>query len=273
MVQSQDVIDMPTTQPECANAPAGQTPSEAARRTLALRIAQRNRLRAERLARLRPGARAEARARPDPEPAPSPRPSPVVTGDPEAAPVADGTAAAAADLPEPETATTPEPGPEAAAAPAAGKTAAATTDEALADDLAEEVAEASAALEEFLQALTAATGPAPAMAEPAAVLRFQRPAGPSEPIGPPLPASSASLAPSRRGKHDAEPIAAPICDLHLLHGVGPGLIWALQRAGIACLAELAPLEAGTLADRLGPLGPLIPTESWITTARERAGAG
>jgi predicted flap endonuclease-1-like 5' DNA nuclease len=99
---------------------------------------------------------------------------------------------------------------------------------------------AEAALEGFLRALTGDRPPpaAPA-AEPAAVLRFQRPEA---------------------------------SDLARLPGVGPGLIWAMERAGLRRLADLAPLEPKELAARLGPLGRLVPAQSWIAAARAVAPA-
>jgi predicted flap endonuclease-1-like 5' DNA nuclease len=100
--------------------------------------------------------------------------------------------------------------------------------------------DAEAALEEFLRALTGdrARAPAPAPApEPGAVLPFQRPA-----------------------------ITAP-SDLGRLPGVGPGLVWALERAGLRRLADLAALEPKELAERLGPLGRLVPAQTWIAAAR------
>ena len=109
-------------------------------------------------------------------------------------------------------------------------------------------ADADAALTEFLRALTGGpvpepvpeSGPAP---EPGAVLHFQRP---GRPEGPPEPAG----------------------DLGRLPGAGPGLIWALERAGLRSLADLAPLGAEELAARLGPIGRLVPARSWIDAARE-----
>jgi predicted flap endonuclease-1-like 5' DNA nuclease len=59
-------------------------------------------------------------------------------------------------------------------------------------------------------------------------------------------------------------------DLDRLPGAGPGLIWALERAGLRRLADLAPLAPGELAARLGPLGRLVPAQAWIELAR---GAG
>jgi predicted flap endonuclease-1-like 5' DNA nuclease len=99
------------------------------------------------------------------------------------------------------------------------------------------------ALEHFLRALAgglAGLPPEPA-APPAAVLHFQRPE-PSPPAG----------------------------DLDRLPGAGPGLIWVLERAGLRSLADLAPLAAEDLAARLGPLGRLVPAETWIAAARAAA---
>jgi predicted flap endonuclease-1-like 5' DNA nuclease len=101
---------------------------------------------------------------------------------------------------------------------------------------------AEAALEGFLRALTGDRPPPPAPApasESGAVLRFQRPEA---------------------------------SDLARLPGVGPGLIWAMERAGLRRLADLAPLEPRELAARLGPLGRLVPAQSWIAAARAAAPA-
>ena len=112
--------------------------------------------------------------------------------------------------------------------------------------------DAAAALEEFLRSLTqglngetapAASRAAGQPAGPGAVLPFQR------------PAETGRAAPS---------------DLERLEGVGPGLLWALRRAGIAALADLAALEPAALAARLGPLGRLVPARAWIATARGEA---
>ena len=163
------------------------------RRTLAMRIAERSRLRAERLARLAAAPHA---------------------GEAAAAPVG-------ADVP----ATSPEP-------------------------------DAAAALEEFLRSLTRGLGapPAPGAAAPAGeVLPFQRPAPPETgPAG-----SPAGIGPD--------------CDLGRLAGVGPGLAWALRRAGIPDLAGVAALEPEALAARLGPLGRLVPARAWVEAARGMPG--
>ena len=71
------------------------------------------------------------------------------------------------------------------------------------------------------------------------------------------------MLPFRAGRGEREPES----ELARLPGVGPGLVWALERAGIAGLAGLAPLEPEDLAARLGPLGRLVPAAAWIAAAR------
>ena len=61
-------------------------------------------------------------------------------------------------------------------------------------------------------------------------------------------------------------------DLGKLPGAGPGLVQALGRAGLARLADLAPLEPEALAARLGPIGRLIPAAAWIAVARAETAA-
>jgi predicted flap endonuclease-1-like 5' DNA nuclease len=88
-----------------------------------------------------------------------------------------------------------------------------------------------------------AEAPAPAPApEPAAVLHFQRP--------------------------EMMTAAVPETDLDRLPGAGPGLVGALRRAGLARLADVAPLAPEALAARLGPIGRLVPAEAWVAAARE-----
>ncbi len=134
----------------------------------------------------------------------------------------------------------PAPGPEAGPAPVPSPASAPPTPVMDGLDSAE-------ALEEFLRALTAAregAAPAapPAPPAPRALLQFQRPERP-------------------------EP-----GDLDRLMGAGPGLIWALERAGLRRLADLAPLAPEDLVSRLGPIGRLVPAEAWLATAREATGA-
>ncbi|HMR51734.1 MAG TPA: hypothetical protein PKA33_04510 [Amaricoccus sp.] len=114
-----------------------------------------------------------------------------------------------------------------------------------------------AALEDFLRALTGGLrSEAPAvLPPPGAVLPFQRP---STDIPPEASAAPPAAAPAAAAK-------AP--DLDRLPGAGPGLVWALERAGLRCLADLAPLAPEDLAARLGPLGRLVPAASWIAAAR------
>ena len=116
------------------------------------------------------------------------------------------------------------------------------------------VDDAEAALEEFLRALTGAGTPAPGPApepapEPAAVLHFQRP--------------EAALVAAAEPEPDTG-------DLDRLPGAGPGLVAALRRAGLARLADIAPLAPEALAARLGPLGRLVPAAAWVAAARDAA---
>jgi hypothetical protein len=122
--------------------------------------------------------------------------------------------------------------------------------------------EADTALRDFLRALLPAEpvlGPVPRPAHlsgapAAAVLRFLRPG---------------TAAPATKPVAEAPPDAARAapCDLDRLPGVGPGLIGALRRAGLCGLADIAALEAGDLAARLGPVGRLVPAADWIAAAR------
>lgn len=107
-------------------------------------------------------------------------------------------------------------------------------------------ADAGDALEEFLRVLTEGLlpddpAPAPASA-PGEIVHLPRPV-----------------------------LVAPPCDLETLPGAGPGLVWALRRAGIARLADLTDCTAEDLAARLGPAGRLVPAEAWIATARAASG--
>jgi predicted flap endonuclease-1-like 5' DNA nuclease len=202
---------------------------DAARKTLALRIAHRNRLRAERLARLRL------------DPASADRSARRLQSQ---APTAASSAAASS---------WPMLGPAAQMEPSRP-----STSPALSWTMA---GDGAAALEDLLKGLGGEAAATPedmeplANLEPASVLPFQRPPETD-------PASAGA-----RAAMLSEPRAAPVCDLHKLEGAGPGLIWALQRAGIACLAELAALEAPELISRLGYLGRLVPAQVWIATAR------
>lgn len=185
------------------------TPLAAPRQTLAMRMAERSRLRAERAERL-------ARLGPAREPAREP------PGEPPGELPSELPGAERAEAPAP----VPFAGPE---------------------------RDAAAALEEFLRSLTQglrglprAEAPPAATAPPGAVLPFQRP-------------------PAAEGR------AAP-CDLGRLQGAGPGLVWALRRAGIPDLAGLAALEPEELAARLGSLGRLVPARAWVNAARGDSGA-
>jgi predicted flap endonuclease-1-like 5' DNA nuclease len=230
MTQDRAGPDTSCTEPADSGSIGSRKTGEAARKTLAMRIAHRNQLRAERLARLRGN------------PAP-------------AGQAAQATSAAEGKPVAPMPASSPaEPAEQMKAAPAAS-----------ADSSADTADDGTTALEDFLRGLSQSDPAASAFSgpesppEPASVLPFQRP--------PELDA--AAVGGTARAALLFEPRAAPVCDLHRLEGAGPGLIWALQRAGIACMAELAALEAPELASRLGYLGRLVPAQTWIATARAR----
>lgn len=97
--------------------------------------------------------------------------------------------------------------------------------------------EADAALEEFLRALTGGGAPERRADIPAA------------------PPAATGMAPG------------PVCDLDRLPGAGPGLIWALRRAGLTRLSDLVALDERELVARLGPIGRLLPAADWIALAR------
>jgi predicted flap endonuclease-1-like 5' DNA nuclease len=72
----------------------------------------------------------------------------------------------------------------------------------------------------------------------------------------------------------AAPAAAPAphraapSDLSALRDIGPGLIWLLERAGVATLADLRAADPDALSDRLGLVGRLID----VRTLQARAAA-
>lgn len=215
--------------------------------TLAARIAQRGRLRAERaarLARLRPDSTADSMTGSTPDSPPDSMPeftSELKSGTGDAAP---GIAVA------PARGASPEP------IPVRGGRA---------------PSDAQLALEEFLRALTGAEPPPATRAAPrgaaAEVLPFQRQGETSRPAAPAPEVIAEAMAEGMPEASPAEPAPLPACDLDRLPGAGPGLVWALRRAGLRCLAEVARLDEAELATRLGPLGRLVPAATWIATAQ------
>lgn len=230
-------------------------PGEAARKTLAMRIAHRNRLRAERLARLRAEPVPEPAEMAAPEASP-PAPSPEMT--PEAS-----TAAPSAETPSREMAETPIPKPaEQAGAAPAGKTVGEAEDNA-------------AALEEFLKALSQGSAAPASQAvaddpEPASVLPFQRP--PEAELAAAMPARgsrdfraacSAGLRPAETGRGRTRPHLGAPEGRHRLHGRtgparGPGSRLAARVSRSSC--------PGRSLDRSGPRG-IIPDRSSPRPAR------
>lgn len=60
--------------------------------------------------------------------------------------------------------------------------------------------------------------------------------------------------------------AAPANDLAELPGIGPGLVWLLNGAGIRSMADLAEANGRTLEVKLGLVGELIDLDRWIQHA-------
>lgn len=140
-------------------------------------------------------------------------------------------------------------------------------------------AENEAALAAFLQDLSGGLGlaawPAPearaGWAEPdrSAVLPFPRPGTMPDaaPDTPPGGAPAPGIAPAAEALDALAAALEAACDLDALPGAGPGIIWALKRAGVRRMDDLAGLEAPALAERMGPVGRLAPLERWIGVAR------
>ena len=60
-------------------------------------------------------------------------------------------------------------------------------------------------------------------------------------------------------------------DLSELPGIGNGLVWLLQDAGVETMADLAAADPDDLTAKLGLVGELINIESWIQFAAGRRG--
>lgn len=56
-------------------------------------------------------------------------------------------------------------------------------------------------------------------------------------------------------------------ELQSLPGIGPGLIWMLQKAGISTLADLAEADVEALARELGAVSALLDVGYWVDCAR------
>lgn len=121
--------------------------------------------------------------------------------------------------------------------------------------------DAVAALEDFLRALTGGAAAPMQKAAPA-------PRDPASETPPIAEATPPRVVWSQSEADIAEAPEEEASDLDLLIGARPGLIWALRRAGVTCLGDLAPLSGAELTARLGPLGRLVPVDAWIATARE-----
>lgn len=81
-------------------------------------------------------------------------------------------------------------------------------------------------------------------------------------------ATTTSVQVAGTGTSGAESLAV-VSDLSLLPGAGPGLIWMLQKCGIASLEDLAAADAGTLMPRLGLVGQIADVQGWLRFAKQR----
>lgn len=77
-------------------------------------------------------------------------------------------------------------------------------------------------------------------------------------------AQDASESPTPRTASAPEP-----SDLDEVPGIGPGLIWVLQQAGVNSLDALAHADAVELRLHLGVIGELVDIQSWIEWAKTR----
>ena len=89
--------------------------------------------------------------------------------------------------------------------------------------------EAETALQEFLRALT---GELPGVRREPAAAGACRDPRPGRGAELPAPGAAVKLVEGQR---------TGVSDLEALPGVGPNLVWALEQAGIGCLADLVPL--------------------------------
>ena len=78
--------------------------------------------------------------------------------------------------------------------------------------------------------------------------------------------------PETEGEEEAE-AEAEVSNLDLLPGIGPGLIWMLQTAGVSSLADMAAADATELGGKLGLVGDLLDLEHWIAEASKLEVAG
>jgi hypothetical protein len=127
-------------------------------------------------------------------------------------------------------------------------------------------------------------------AETATERMTTQPAGPSAqdplpPVATPDPHEVAKTVEARDAHHDRiaadglegvpppppeQPAPPPACNLADIPGVGPGLVWMLQSAGVQSLDDLARAEAHVLSERLGSISRLLDLDYLIDFARGRA---
>lgn len=72
--------------------------------------------------------------------------------------------------------------------------------------------------------------------------------------------------PETAGTKSDQADAALESDLFRLPGIGPGLVWMLNSAGVHSLSDMAAADAETLAAKLGLVGELLDIDYWIDCA-------
>jgi predicted flap endonuclease-1-like 5' DNA nuclease len=74
--------------------------------------------------------------------------------------------------------------------------------------------------------------------------------------------------PPAEEKADTDTVVLQESDLMVLPGIGPGLVWMLNRSGIHSLTELGAANPVALRSSLGLVGDLLDLDYWIGIARE-----
>ena len=84
---------------------------------------------------------------------------------------------------------------------------------------------------------------------------------------------AASVSRESRETDELAPPERKGSDLHEIPGIGSGLVWMLQSAGVSSLAELARADTTELAGRLGMIARLLDLDYFVDHARQRLPEG
>mgnify|MGYP006267120091 CR=1 FL=1 len=139
--------------------------------------------------------------------------------------------------------------------------------EALAHAAGAALASAADALrvaQEKVVALRSALGGQPAIVETGTLEHSGHGAGPE--LQPHVAHHDLDGQPTQTG-FKALAVTTPVSDLGDLPGIGEGMVWHLQNAGIMSLHDLATADPTQLKTRLGKIGALGKIDEWIELAR------